>query len=228
MTRVSQNFAHIASNTLRTTSSKVLRMKSANEILAENLSRLMKAGGWNARTLAARAGVAPNTVGNYVKCIEGRSAKLSDVEKIAGALSVPLMALLTEAAASDQPVPELTQPKHQLLLDLDDLAPPRQSQFLDMIHQEAENIREAVKHHERKKAGQTTAAHARRELEASKTSTAPRREHPGQRQLLPLHVTKDPFNEKNASPKEKEWYERLKVAPKASFRIKKSKDARTK
>ena len=62
----------------------------------------MQAGGWSALRLGTKAGIAPNTIGNYL-APEGeftskgkqRSAKLTEVERLATALGVSVLDLLS-------------------------------------------------------------------------------------------------------------------------------------
>ena len=83
--------------------------KTMNQVLGENLKALMEARGLSANVLGPRAGLAPNTVGNYLKAAERdtdtmpttgkeRSAKLAEVEMLAAALDVSPLALLTDRA----------------------------------------------------------------------------------------------------------------------------------
>lgn len=78
--------------------------KTLNQTLAENLSREMARQKLTAKALALKAGVAPNTVGNYLRSDgtdytasgKERSAKLAEVERIAAALGVSPLSLLTD------------------------------------------------------------------------------------------------------------------------------------
>ncbi len=78
--------------------------KTLNQTLAENLAREMARQKLTAKALALRAGVAPNTIGNYIKADgteytasgKERSAKLAEVERIASALGVSALSLLTD------------------------------------------------------------------------------------------------------------------------------------
>jgi DNA-binding Xre family transcriptional regulator len=185
-------------------------MKSANEVLAENLNRLMQEKGWNNLALGKAAGLAPNTIKNYRVFDPGRSAKISEVESLAAALKVSILDLLTERGPLEAVPSALSKTQQQLILDLDDLAPTRQSQLFDLVHQEAEAVREAVKYHERKR---SVSAAAKREPEKATTSVRHDEEHPRQRQL-PLRTVRDPFN---AEPghREAELYKRFTKTPKA-------------
>ena len=79
--------------------------KSLNQVLAENLRAIMVNNGWTENSLGKKAGVAPNTIGNYCDINhqptsrgKERSAKLAEIEKIADALGVPPLQLLTDKA----------------------------------------------------------------------------------------------------------------------------------
>lgn len=88
-----------------------MRSPTLNQTLAQNLARLMKDGKWKNKPLAARAGVSPNTIKNYLlgdsddpemtASGKERSAKLAEVQRIANALGVhPLLLLLDERTAA--------------------------------------------------------------------------------------------------------------------------------
>lgn len=81
--------------------------KTLNQTLGENLKALMDDRGLSANVLGKRAGLAPNTVGNYLKAGlrdpdtmpttgKERSAKLTEVEMLARALGVSPLSLLTD------------------------------------------------------------------------------------------------------------------------------------
>ena len=83
--------------------------KTLNQLLGENLQALMTQRGLSANVLGPKAGLAPNTVGNYLKADPAsvgsvinpktgkeRSAKLAEVEMLAAALGVHPLALLTD------------------------------------------------------------------------------------------------------------------------------------
>lgn len=80
--------------------------KSLNRVLAEVLDRLMRERGLDNSALGRRAGVAANTVANYRRTDaptftsrgKERSAKLAEVERIADALGVHPLFLLTDPA----------------------------------------------------------------------------------------------------------------------------------
>jgi transcriptional regulator with XRE-family HTH domain len=102
---------------------------SLNRLLAVNLKREMKARGLNERSLGAMADVAPNTVGNYTEDAPSftskgkeRSADLAVVERIAGALRINPLALLTD---HDDEWPPLSQPEVALINNCRRLAPDR-------------------------------------------------------------------------------------------------------
>jgi len=76
--------------------------KSLNQTLAYNLERLMRDRGLSARQLGQLTGLAPNTIGNYLKASgdqftstgKERSAKLTEVQRLADALNVDPLHLL--------------------------------------------------------------------------------------------------------------------------------------
>jgi transcriptional regulator with XRE-family HTH domain len=87
--------------------------RKINHVLAENLRRLMEAGGWSALRLGNKAEIAPNTIGNYLKpdgeftsTGKQRSAKLTEVERLAEALGVSVQDLLRDDAPA--PAPKLS------------------------------------------------------------------------------------------------------------------------
>ena len=76
-------------------------MKTMNQRMAEALDALMRERGLSNNELGRRAGIAPNTVANYRESEpeftskgKARSAKLSELELIAGALGIDPIALL--------------------------------------------------------------------------------------------------------------------------------------
>lgn len=80
-----------------------MAQKSLNQILALSLRRLMAERGLSENELGRRAKVAPNTIGNYCNpdpqyTSKGkeRSAKLAEIDRIAVALGVPALTLLTD------------------------------------------------------------------------------------------------------------------------------------
>lgn len=88
--------------------------KSLNQVLGETLTRVMAHRGLSAAALGKQAGVAPNTIGNYMrgggpeKVTTGdqgkeRSADLSKVEKIADALGLNPLELLTDPEQEPTP-----------------------------------------------------------------------------------------------------------------------------
>lgn len=101
--------------------------KSLNQILAERLSSLMEKRGLSDMQLGKLAGVAANTVGNYRKADgsqyttswKERSAKLAEVERIAAALDVHPLYLLTD--------PEQQARRVEALADAILAAPPADS-----------------------------------------------------------------------------------------------------
>lgn len=86
-------------------------MKSLNQLLRENLTRLMAEREISQNALGRLVGVSPRTIGNYVAENNGftvsrgreRSARLVEVEAVARALRVPPTYLLTDNVRS-QPV----------------------------------------------------------------------------------------------------------------------------
>lgn len=76
--------------------------KSLNQSLALNLERIMRARNLSARQLAQMTGLAPNTIGNYLKASgdqftstgKERSAKLTEVQRLADALNLDPLHLL--------------------------------------------------------------------------------------------------------------------------------------
>lgn len=189
-------------------------MKSANDILAENLTRLLAERGLNQSSLAKVAKVAPNTVKNYCQRGRGGSAKLSDVEKIAGALKVPLVSLLTEHSQGEAMLPVIADGQQQLLLDLDVLPVPRQAQLMDMVHIEAEHARAVLAHNEDKRTRQTTSTAAASQSSHVRTSMSVKYGDGNVMQAaLPLVVASNPFDPDAASPKEKAWYAQLEKKP---------------
>lgn len=82
--------------------------KSLNQVLGEVLTAEMKRRQLSANALGARAGLAPNTIGNYMRGsqevgVKGkeRSAKLAEVERLAQALGVSPLLLLTDPVESE-------------------------------------------------------------------------------------------------------------------------------
>lgn len=91
--------------------------KSLNQLLAENLTRLMEARQLTNKALAAKAGVAANTIANYKRGAspaftargKSRSAKLLEVERLAEALNVDPLLLLTDAEAQARRVQAIAE-----------------------------------------------------------------------------------------------------------------------
>jgi transcriptional regulator with XRE-family HTH domain len=80
-----------------------MQKKTLNQQLAENLAALMSERKLSANQLGKKAGLSPRTLANYLKTDHNptdkgkeRSAKLTEVEKLAEALNVPSVLLLTE------------------------------------------------------------------------------------------------------------------------------------
>ncbi len=84
--------------------SSAMAKKSLNQVLAENLNRLFVQRQLTNKALGKKAGVAPNTIANYragngeaaTASGKERSAKLAEVERIANALGVDPLYLLTD------------------------------------------------------------------------------------------------------------------------------------
>jgi hypothetical protein len=80
--------------------------KSLNRLLADNLSAEMARRHLSDKGLGEKASVAPNTIANYCRELpptstgKERSAKLLEVERIAQALGMHPLALLSEPGAS--------------------------------------------------------------------------------------------------------------------------------
>lgn len=195
--------------------------KTANQILAERLAHFMKVRGHSNSSLGKRAGIAPNTVGNYLEknpqttsTGKERSAKLAEIERLADALDVTILDLLTDPAP-DAPQPRVLSPKiEQMLEDLSDLPAPKQSRIIDMIHNDAEEARQAAAH-----------LVARNRVPASVPATKHQAGHshgvikikhgdgnPDQG-ALDLRLVDDPFNSE-PSAREADWYQQLAKASK--------------
>jgi transcriptional regulator with XRE-family HTH domain len=92
-------------------SQNVAMPKSLNQVLGEVLSAEMKRRHLSANALGARAGLAPNTIGNYMRGAQAentagvkgkeRSAKLAEVERLAQALGVSPIYLLSDRGGSE-------------------------------------------------------------------------------------------------------------------------------
>jgi transcriptional regulator with XRE-family HTH domain len=190
--------------------------KSANQILAENLQSLMTEQKYSALALSKRAGIAPNTIGNYLDTSHQvtskgreRSAKLAEVERLAEALGVTLIDLLTDGAKPAH-VRTLSPQIEQMLDDLDDLPAPKQSRIIDMIHNDAEDARAAAAHLVAKKRVPVSQP-AKTTGSASGTIKIKFGDgNPGQG-LLDLKMVDDPFNSE-PSQRESEWYSTLEGA----------------
>lgn len=106
-----------------------MQRKSLNRLLAINLKREIDARGLNERSLGRLAGVAANTVGNYVDetpqfTAKGkeRSAELAMIEKIAIALKIDPLSLLMDHEAQHPP---LTDAEAELIQICRSLPPER-------------------------------------------------------------------------------------------------------
>jgi len=188
--------------------------KSANQILAENLAHFMKARGYSALALGKRAGIAANTVGNYLDTTpqvtakgKERSAKLAEVERLASALGVALVDLLTEGVSTNPPPRALSPQIEQMIEDLSDLPAPKQSRIIDMIHNDAEEARAAAAH----LVARNRVPVAQPAKSAGTASGAIKIKfgdgNPGQG-VLDLKMVDDPFNSE-PSERESEWYSSL-------------------
>lgn len=128
--------------------------QSANQILARNLNLYISRSGISNLALGRKAKIAANTIANYRKTDplvtstgKERSAKLAEVERLAGALGVSVVDLLSDGEPVTANAPStLPRELHTMLEDLDDLPPARQSQIIDNIHQLAEEARAAAAH----------------------------------------------------------------------------------
>jgi DNA-binding Xre family transcriptional regulator len=193
--------------------------KTANQILAERLDHFMKLRGFNNSTLGKKAGIAPNTVGNYLDKTpqvtatgKERSAKLAEIERLADVLEVSIVDLLTEADER-KPEPRVLPPKvEQMLEDLSDLPGPKQSKIIDMIHNDAEEARAAAAHlmaRNRVPVTQPAKAigHASSVIKIKYGDGNP------DQGALDLHMVDDPFNSE-PSAREADWYEQLAKAGK--------------
>lgn len=86
-----------------------MRKKSINEIVSEALKFYM-GNLWNQSTLGAKAGVAPGTVKNClapdlrVRSATGKepSVKLTELDRIAAALSIPIADLVTDMTPDER------------------------------------------------------------------------------------------------------------------------------
>ena len=188
--------------------------KSANQILAENLQRLMREQSFSNLALGKKAGIAPNTIANYLDTSpqvtstgKERSAKLAEVERLADALGVTLIDLLTEGAERSRMSRSLTPQVEKMLEDLSDLPAPKQSRIIDMIHNEADEARAAAAHLVARNRVPATQP-AKSTGSASGTIKIKFGDgNPGQG-LLDLKMVDDPFNSE-PSERESEWYSTL-------------------
>jgi hypothetical protein len=117
------------------------------------------------------------------------------------------------AAPSHAPQPaatDLPAMYRQLIKDLEDLPPPKASKFIDMIHQAAEDAREAAEHlTARRKTPVTSAA---RKSASRQVTTVSWGDGNQRQESLPLATVRDPFT---AAPSEREsaLYKRIEKAP---------------
>lgn len=100
----------------------------------------------------------------------------------------------------------------RLLLDLEDIPPAKRSKLMDLIHEAAEEAREAAAHFSQRDGKTSKSSPARRG--SSKSSTTVSYGDGNRRQrFLPLSTVPDPFT---AEPNEREsaLYRRIERAPK--------------
>lgn len=188
--------------------------KTANQILAERLAHFMKLRGMNNSKLGSKAGIAANTVANYLVKTplvtatgKERSAKLAEIEKLAAALEVSIVDLLTEPQ-ENAPVPRVLSPKvEQMLEDLGDLPAPKQSRIIDMIHNEAEDARAAAAHLIARNRAPATQP-ARSSVHAAGVIKIKHGDGNPDQGCLDLRLLDDPFNSE-PSPREADWYQRI-------------------
>ena len=111
-----QHFAHDGGQSPR------MATKTLNQVLGANLAAQMAKKGVSALALSRKAGVAPNTIGNYLRAGEPgaeksvspgsgkeKSAKLTEVEMLAGALGIEPVALLTDPDAAAEKARQIAQ-----------------------------------------------------------------------------------------------------------------------
>jgi len=193
--------------------------KTANQILAERLEHFMKLRDMNNSKLGKKAGIAANTVGNYLDKTphvtatgKERSAKLAEIERLAEALEVSIVDLITEPDPS-KPEPRVLSPRvEQMLEDLSDLPVPKQSGIIDMIHNAAEDARAAAAH----LAARNRVPVAQPAKSSGHSTSTIKIKHgdgnPDQG-TLDLRLVDDPFNSA-PSPREADWYQQLPKAGK--------------
>jgi transcriptional regulator with XRE-family HTH domain len=137
------------------------------------------------------------------------SPSLAEQQRHLGAL------LSMEPAPRDYVQPQSLAPEiQQLLSDLGCLLPARRSEILDLVHQEANHVREVLAHHNRRHSTTTTPTAAAKRPGHSKASTVIRHGDGNPRQgKLPLTIVPDPFT---AQPDQRELalYERIEAAQK--------------
>lgn len=188
--------------------------KTANQILAERLEHFMQLRGMNNSKLGKKAGIAANTVANYLiktplvtATGKERSAKLAEIEKLAEALEVSIVDLITEPDAK-RPEPRVLPPGvEQMLEDLSDLPAPKQSRIIDMIHNDAEEARAAAAHlvaRNRVPVAQPTksSGHASSAIKIRHGDGNP------DQGVLDLRMVDDPFNSE-PSQREADWYQQI-------------------
>lgn len=219
-------------------------MKSANQILAENLTRVMGDRKENYSTLGKRAGLAANTIKNYCDSSREGSAKVSDVEKIAVALKVSVVALLSEQAEGFEPLQAQMTVRGAFevlaatLSGMNPLGRELTAGLLTSLAKTpdthaamADTLEALAKIHvsvppadpptpTKAKDKEAAPAQARQAGKANLTVKI----GGGQKMQydlplrpdLPLRTVKDPFNPNHAPPAERQWYDRVRAAPKAA------------
>lgn len=188
--------------------------KTANQILAERLAHFIDLRGLNNSSLGKLAGVAPNTVGNYLDKTpqvtttgKERSAKLAEIERLAEALQVSIVDLITEPDPH-RPEPRVLPPLvEQMLEDLSDLPTPKQSRIIDMIHNEADEARAAAAHLVARNRV-PVAQPARAGGSSSGVIKIKHGDGNPDQGALDLRLDGDPFSSE-PSPREADWYQQL-------------------
>jgi transcriptional regulator with XRE-family HTH domain len=101
---------------MQSAQSSAMVKKTLNQILAENLKAVLAARSLSAKELGKKARVSPRTIGNYTADEQAftasgkeRSAKLAEIERIAAALDVHPLQLLTDRAEQERRALEIAQ-----------------------------------------------------------------------------------------------------------------------
>lgn len=103
--------------------SSAMEKKTLNQVLAENLAELMQNRQLSDKQLGLKASVSPRTIANYrngpgtqpTHSGNERSAKLAELERIAEALGIDPVALLTDKAAQAKRVADLADAARAIL-----------------------------------------------------------------------------------------------------------------